>query len=42
MEEAGWAYRQASDVMRDVVAAVPAYGVARAGERARWWDATPA
>ncbi|HEV3232574.1 MAG TPA: molybdopterin-dependent oxidoreductase, partial [Candidatus Dormibacteraeota bacterium] len=41
--EAGWSYRQPAEVMRDIVAAVPAYGVARAGDRARWWDtaATP-
>ena len=28
-----------SDVMRDIIAAVPAYRVERAGERARWWAA---
>jgi predicted molibdopterin-dependent oxidoreductase YjgC len=37
--EAGWTYRQPQDVMADIVAAVPAYGVERAGDRARWWDA---
>jgi NADH-quinone oxidoreductase subunit G len=36
--EAGWSYRQPAEVMRDVIAAVPAYGIDRAGERARWWD----
>jgi NADH-quinone oxidoreductase subunit G len=36
--EAGWSYRQPADVMRDLVAAVPAYGIERAGDRARWWD----
>jgi NADH-quinone oxidoreductase subunit G len=40
--EAGWTYRQPAEVMRDIVAAVPAYGVLRAGERARWWDAAGA
>ena len=35
--EAGWDYRRPVDVMRDIVAAVPAYGIARAGERAAWW-----
>ena len=40
--EAGWAHQQASDVMRDIVAAVPAYGVSRAGDRARWGDAIDA
>ena len=35
--EAGWSYRQPADVMRDLVAAVPAYGIRRAGDRARWW-----
>jgi predicted molibdopterin-dependent oxidoreductase YjgC len=34
--EADWSYRQPADVMRDLVAAVPAYGIDRAGERARW------
>jgi formate dehydrogenase alpha subunit len=37
--EAGWNYKQPSDVMRDIIAAVPAYRVERAGERARWWAA---
>ncbi|MHB8507036.1 MAG: NADH-quinone oxidoreductase subunit G [Candidatus Dormibacteria bacterium] len=37
---AGWSYRQASEVMRDVVVAVPEYGVHRAGERALWWPAS--
>jgi NADH-quinone oxidoreductase subunit G len=37
--EAGWTYRQPQDVMADIVAAVPAYGIARAGDRAGWWDA---
>jgi NADH-quinone oxidoreductase subunit G len=36
--EAGWDYRSPADIMRDIVAAVPAYGVERAGDRARWWD----
>ena len=34
--EAGWEYRVVADVMRDIVAAVPAYGVSRAGERTVW------
>ncbi|MEA2646049.1 MAG: NADH-quinone oxidoreductase subunit [Chloroflexota bacterium] len=34
--EAGWAYRQPAEVMRDIIAAVPAYGIERAGDRARW------
>ena len=36
--EAGWTYRQPQDVMADIIAAVPAYAVARAGDRARWWS----
>ena len=36
--EAGWSYRQPQDVMADIVAAVPAYGISRAGDRAGWWD----
>jgi predicted molibdopterin-dependent oxidoreductase YjgC len=36
--EAGWSYGGPAEVMRDIVAAVPAYGIARAGERARWWE----
>ena len=35
--EAGWDYRQPVDVMSDIIAAVPAYAVGRAGERAGWW-----
>jgi predicted molibdopterin-dependent oxidoreductase YjgC len=37
--EAGWDYRQPVDVMRDIIAAVPAYAVRRAGDRAGWWGA---
>ena len=37
--EAGWTYRQPQDVMADIIAAVPAYGIDRAGARARWWGA---
>jgi formate dehydrogenase alpha subunit len=37
--EAGWTYRQPRDVMSDIIAAVPAYAIERAGDRARWWDA---
>jgi formate dehydrogenase alpha subunit len=37
--EAGWTYRQPQDVMADIIAAVPAYAIERAGERGRWWDA---
>ena len=37
--DAGWAYRQPAEVMRDIVATIPAYGIPRAGERALWWDA---
>ena len=40
--EAGWSYRQPADVMRDMIAAVPAYGIARAGDRARWLVAVAA
>jgi NADH-quinone oxidoreductase subunit G len=40
--EAGWSYRQPMDVMRDIMAAVPAYAIERAGDRARWWDDVPA
>ena len=36
--EAGWTYRQPPEVMADIIAAVPAYGIDRAGVRARWWD----
>jgi NADH-quinone oxidoreductase subunit G len=36
--EAGWSYHQPAEIMRDIVGAVPAYGIARAGDRARWWD----
>jgi NADH-quinone oxidoreductase subunit G len=36
--QAGWNYRHPAEVMRDIVAAVPAYGIDRAGERARWSD----
>jgi predicted molibdopterin-dependent oxidoreductase YjgC len=36
--EAGWAYTQVSDVMRDIIAAVPAYAVAKAGDRANWGE----
>jgi NADH-quinone oxidoreductase subunit G len=35
--EAGWTYRQPQDVMSDIIAAVPAYAIQKAGERARWW-----
>jgi NADH-quinone oxidoreductase subunit G len=34
--EAGWSYEQPADVMRDIIAAVPAYGVGKAGDRTRW------
>src|SRR5258708_8418265 len=34
--EAGWSYRQPQDVMPDIVAAVPPYGISRARDRARW------
>jgi predicted molibdopterin-dependent oxidoreductase YjgC len=34
--EAGWSYQQPADVMRDIIATVPAYGVARAGDRTTW------
>jgi predicted molibdopterin-dependent oxidoreductase YjgC len=37
--KAGWTYRQPRDVMSDIIAAVPAYAIERAGDRARWWDA---
>ena len=37
-QEAGWAYRQASEVMGDIIREVPAYAVERAGDRARWWE----
>jgi NADH-quinone oxidoreductase subunit G len=37
--EAGWTYRQPPEVMADIIAAVPAYGIDRAGARARWWGA---
>jgi NADH-quinone oxidoreductase subunit G len=36
--EAGWTYRQPRDVMADIIAAVPAYAIEKAGGRARWWD----
>jgi NADH-quinone oxidoreductase subunit G len=35
--EAGWTYRQPMEVMADIIAAVPAYGIDRAGARGRWW-----
>lgn len=35
--EAGWTYRQPQDVMSDIISAVPAYAIEKAGERARWW-----
>jgi NADH-quinone oxidoreductase subunit G len=34
--EAGWDYRQPVDVMRDIIRAVPAYAIAKSGDRARW------
>jgi NADH-quinone oxidoreductase subunit G len=34
--EAGWAYRQPVDVMRDIIRAVPAYSIGRSGDRAAW------
>ena len=37
--EAGWAYRQPVDVMRDIIRAVPAYAIKKSGERAGWWNA---
>ena len=37
--EAGWSYRQPPEVMRDIIAAVPAYGIERAGDRAGWQEA---
>ncbi|MFN2463876.1 MAG: molybdopterin-dependent oxidoreductase [Candidatus Dormibacteria bacterium] len=37
--EAGWDYRGPADVMRDIIAAVPAYAIQRSGERADWWGA---
>jgi NADH-quinone oxidoreductase subunit G len=36
--EAGWTYRQPPEVMADIIAAVPAYAIEKAGARARWWD----
>jgi NADH-quinone oxidoreductase subunit G len=36
--EAGWTYRQPAEVMADIIAAVPAYGIDKAGTRARWWE----
>ncbi|MEA2682060.1 MAG: NADH-quinone oxidoreductase subunit [Chloroflexota bacterium] len=35
--EAGWDYRQPVDVMRDIIRAVPAYGIQKSGQRAAWW-----
>ncbi len=37
--EAGWTYRRPQDVMSDIIAAIPAYAIQKAGERARWWGA---
>ena len=37
--EAGWTYRQPVDVMRDIIRGVPAYNIARSGDRAAWWGA---
>jgi len=34
--EAGWSYQQTSDVMRDIIATVPAYAIEKAGERTKW------